>query len=476
MIFRKRQVYSISLFVSDSFMRIPRKPPDIQDVLSRHKGALQELFKNSGLIKYTRECEANYWPWDKVRVTAPAAKVNAEIAWSVIKMGRLQRYHWTPLVGTGEQLLRFNVPDSVQRELMLVDQQTAGRLISDDEAPLAPHQRERFIISALREEAIASSMLEGAATTRHDANKMLRSGRKPKTKGERMVTNNYHAIQFIREHRKTPLSVELLLELQSILTKGTQDHENSVGRLRREDENITVVDDRDNAVIHVPPPAHELSDRLERLCTFANQQPQDGEFIHPMIRACILHFQLGFDHPFCDGNGRTARAIFYWSMLRNGYWLFEYLPISRLIYRSPGKYVRAYLNSEIDDFDITYFLTYKTKIISRARQDLRLFLHKKQEQLAEARKLFTKDQRLNHRQREVVLQGARNPDRIFTIADHKERFAVSYATARSDLLQLMDWEYLVADMDSKRYDFRPASKLLGDQMAMAKASRQGFES
>jgi hypothetical protein len=42
-------------------------------------------------------------------------------------------------------------------------------------------------------------------------------------------------------------------------------------------------------------------------------------FIHPVMRAITLHFWLAYDHPFCDGNGRTARALFYWSMLKQGY-------------------------------------------------------------------------------------------------------------------------------------------------------------
>ncbi len=441
-------------------MRIPRKPPSIQDVFSHGIKDLQLEMQKPGFTNYIRRCEAAYWPWDQVKMTASSAGVNAEIAWTMLKMGRMQRYHQLPLFGSDEQPLRYNIPDRVQRELMLVDQQMAGRLMVDDEASLPPHhQRERFIIDALREEAIASSMLEGAVTTRRDANKLLKSGRRPRTLGERMVVNNYHAILFVRENRKTPLSKDFLLELQSILTRDTLDQKNAVGRFRGDDDIIDIVDSRDNEIMHVPPPASELDERVERLCDFANQMSLSKAFIHPMIRACVLHFQLGFDHPFCDGNGRTARALFYWSMLRQDYWLFEYLPISRLIYLSPAQYARAYLYSENDEFDITYFLMYKTRRISRAREDLRLYLHAKQSQLVEARQLFSEDERLNHRQREVVLQGTRNPDRAFTIATHMKHFAVSNSTARGDLLDLSQWGYLTYSPDRKRYDFYPSEKL-----------------
>ncbi|MCP4247685.1 MAG: Fic family protein [bacterium] len=381
------------------------------------------------------------------------------MAWAAIKLGRVQQYRSLPLYGSETQPLWFNIPDQVQHELMLIDQQLAGRLGAEDESPLSQHQRDRFIISALRDEAIASSMLEGAATTRRDASQMLKTGRKPRTQGERMVLNNYQAIQFIRENRKVDLSPAFLLELQAILTERTLDKKDAVGRFRTADDDITVVDGRDNEVIHVPPPAAELPERLERLCRFANQHSSVKEFIHPVARACVLHFQLGFDHPFCDGNGRTARAIFYWLVLRAAYWLFEYLPISRLIYRGPAKYARAFLYCETDEFDVTYFLMYKAKIISRARQELREYIGAKQQQIAQARRLFSSDGRLNHRQQEVVLQATRNPDQAFTIADHQGRYAVVYGTARSDLMKLAQWGYLEQQKIGKRYDFLPAPRL-----------------
>ncbi|NJN40580.1 MAG: TonB-dependent receptor, partial [Gammaproteobacteria bacterium] len=61
------------------------------------------------------------------------------------------------LAGSGGMPIRYNVPDRVQRELMMVDQQLAGQLTADDESPLSDRDRERYIVNALREEAIASA-------------------------------------------------------------------------------------------------------------------------------------------------------------------------------------------------------------------------------------------------------------------------------------------------------------------------------
>lgn len=440
-------------------MRIPREPPDPKDIYRRKGSAFDAAYDSDRFTEFIRLCESRYWPWDRVRVAAGAYGVDPEIAWAVTKIGRSQRERYLPLRGAGSNVLKFNTPDIVQRELMLVDQQTAGRLLVEDQEPLPHHQRERFIMAALREEAIASSMLEGAVTTRRDAQALLRSGRKPKTLGERMVVNNYNAIMFVREHLDIDLSSSFLLELQSILTEGTLEDEGEVGRFRSSEDEIKVIDDRDNTIVHVPPSADEIESRITDLCNFANGQADEKlGFIHPLIRACVLHFQLAHDHPFCDGNGRTARALFYWSMLKDKYWLFEYLPISRLIYNGPAKYVRAFLYSETDDFDITYFLTYKARIISKARQDLREFLLRKQEEMRAARRLFANDRRLNHRQREIVMRALRNPDQVFTIAELRERFGVAYATARSDLLNLSHWGYLMKSLEGKKYEFFPVKK------------------
>ena len=43
---------------------------------------------------------------------------------------------------------------------------------------------------------------------------------------------------------------------------------------------------------------------------FAFANAQSSPFVHPVVKAMALHFAIGFIHPFVDGNGRTARALF----------------------------------------------------------------------------------------------------------------------------------------------------------------------
>lgn len=448
-------------------MRRPQTPPSFQELVSNPDFDLGELFSSELYRSFTRRCEGRYWHWDKVRFIARSKGLDPELAWIPVKLGRMHNYRYLPLAGYDGVELRYTLPDAVQRELMLIDQQLAGRATTDIERPLSTAHRERFVISALQDEAIASSMLEGAATTRNDAKQMLRSGRKPRNTGEKMVINNYRTILFIRDTKNIDLSLEYLLEIQRTLTDGTLEHSEHVGRFRTEDDDIRIVDERDEEVMHVPPPAKELTGRIKSLCKFANESDTSNKFIHPVIKACILHFQIGFDHPFCDGNGRTARAIFYWYLLRSDYWLFEFLPISPMFYESPAKYARAYLYTETDEFDVTYFLTYNLEIIARGRTNFIRYLLRKQDQMVQARRLFKSDPSLNHRQHEILLKVARNPDIVLEIAGHQNTHGIAYGTARTDLLDLERRGYLSRTRAGNRYMFTQGPKLEALDLTLA---------
>lgn len=440
-------------------VRKPLPAPELDALLDRRAGEMARVFEKP-YQDVIREAETSYRHWDKVRRIARDKGLDPELAWIGIKFGRMASMRSTPLLAEQGMPVKYSVPDRVQHEIMLIDQHLAGKIGVDGPTRLGA-EKERYIVSALMEEAIASSMLEGAATTVIVAKEMLRSGRRPRTPGERMVENNYHAIEFIRRNQRRELSPELLIELQRILTSQTLDKPDQCGRFRKPDENVVVTDQRTGETVHEPPPAEELESRVRRLCRFANETALDESgFIHPFVRAALLHFQIGFDHPFCDGNGRTARAIFYWSMLRSGYWLFEYLPISRLIYKSPSKYGQAFQYTETDSFDATYFLVYHARIVQQAREELGEHLEQSRKEVEDARLLFKGDRDLNHRQHELLLHAVHHPTTVYTVEGHQRSQGVAYATARADLFGLVERKYFTRHKNGSRWEFVPDKKVL----------------
>jgi Fic family protein len=165
-------------------------------------------------------------------------------------------------------------------------------------------------------------------------------------------------------------------------------------------------------------------------------------FIHPVIKAILLHFALAFDHPFVDGNGRTARALFYWSMFSQGYWLMEFISISRIIKQAPAKYGKAFLYTETDENDTTYFIIHQLKVIRKAINELKIFLNKKVQDLKTAEELLKGAEnlraKLNYRQLALLRHAFKSPGFIYKINEHQQSHGVVYQTARNDLLEMSD--------------------------------------
>jgi Fic family protein len=252
----------------------------------------------------------------------------------------------------------------------------------------------------------------------------------------------------------------MLFELHRRITAGTLEEAAAEGRLRRAVENEDIVlralDSED--VVHRPPPASELGERLERMCAWANDESRE-RFVHPVVRSIVLHFWLAYDHPFVDGNGRTARALFYWSMLRHGYWLAEFLPISRLFLKAPSKYANAFQYVETDDNDLTYFVLFHLQTLLTAIDDLKRYIERKSKEAQAVTKFLRASVALNHRQIALLTHALAHTEAEYTIAAHSRSHAVVYQSARTDLLALVEQGLLQRRTVGRKFVFVPAPGL-----------------
>lgn len=418
-------------------MRLPNKPPEfeplLRDLLIEH-----DLEKMRSVIGRAigPDPDGKYRHWDKLRYLVPPNGLSLKEWWLGIKLSRQSLYRELPFTDKHGSPFVYALLDTIHHRLHQIDVYASGALRGS--APIFdPGMRETYYVKSLLDEAITSSQLEGAATTRVEAKEMLLQGRKPRNRHEQMIYNNYGAMQFIRQLRAQPLSRDIILELQTILTKNAVDDPDTVGQYRLPKEPVKVYDD-EGQVLHDPPAATELEERIGKLCSFANDD-QLEPFIHPVLRAIILHFQLAYDHPFADGNGRTARALFYWSMAKHDYWLCEYISISSILRKAPAQYARSFLHAETDDNDVTYFLLLHLRVIQQAIDLLHRNLAKKARQLQRTYLLLRESHlgiQLNHRQIALLEHALRNPYFEYTIESHRNSNHLSYQTARTDLLEL----------------------------------------
>ena len=287
---------------------------------------------------------------------------------------------------------------------------------------------------------------------------MIRSGRNPMDQSERMILNNYRAIQLIRNFKDEALTPEVIFQIHKTLTEGTLDTVAGESYLRTPQNNVAVYDQGDETLLHIPPSVDEIPQRMTAMCDFANKTQTDA-FLHPILKAIILHFWLAYDHPFIDGNGRTARALFYWSVLSQDFWMFEFLSISGIIRKAPVKYTRSFLYTETDENDLTYFIVGQLQVIRQAIEILYEYLDKKALEIQALEQILRSSVSLNHRQVALLGHALRHPGIRYTISGHEKTHAVTYQTARTDLLDLFSRNLLVKTKTGRLFSFTAPSDL-----------------
>lgn len=438
-------------------MRPPAPPPHVGYLDEPgHAARAAEVRRLVGSAAGTRD----YLPWDKMRFKTPPPGLTHKEWWWGVRSARAAQMRPLPgLVDIEGRPFGFTLPDPLLRDVDRINRDASGH-IATAEAVTNPATRDRYLVSSLIEEAIRSSQLEGAATTRVVAKEMIRSGREPRDTGERMILNNYRAMQHIGDLRNERLTPELVREIHRIVTDGTLRDPAQAGQLQVDDEDRILVVSDTGDVLHTPPPVRELPERLERLCAFADDDGE-GVYMPPVLRAAATHFMMGYDHYFVDGNGRTARAVFYWSMLRQGFWLTEFLTISAILKAAPVQYARAFLLTEQDGGDLTHFLLHQTQVIIKAIDQLHVYLARKTKELQDVRRATAAPGlELNHRQLELLEHAVRTPGAQYTVESHRASHRTALETARKDLLDLTEKGLLEKGKVGRRFVWVPASDLV----------------
>ena len=437
-------------------VKLPDKAPDWKDVVKKD---FKKIFKYSEIDviqELIEKTDLKYYYWDKVRSQPLPAGFDKKDIWAFIRFRRYMNSSSAPIQDVNGKMFTFWLPDDVQKKLHLIDQGAAGNLTLWDPG----HDKKasaKYMVSSLMEEAITSSQIEGAVATIKEAKKMLLEKRRPRNKSEQMIYNNFITMQSIKNICKEKLDIKLLLDLHISITKDTLESAEEEGRFRIAEDNVSIVTNY-GELLFTPPRAEEVQQRLEALINFANDI-DDKPFIHPVVKAIMLHFWMAYIHPFTDGNGRMARTLFYWYMLKHGYWLFEYTSISKTLLTRTTRYANAYLYSEHDDNDLTYFIHFHVDVIADAVEELKKHIEVEQKKTHQMRIEIAEHPDLNMRQTRILQHLMLHPHDVLTIKVHQNINNIAYQTARADLLELEEKKWLKLIKKGKVFYFIPSEKV-----------------
>ena len=427
-------------------MRIPEKPPDDEEI--------NKLLNKSGLKSfeefrpYLDIVNSKYLHWDEIPMRFKDVGFNLKLLWGYAKLFR--EFNNRPIKLDGLTLRYVQTP-LIEKALHDLDMRVGGEFDFESQMPSVALKR-KYLVNSLMEEAIASSQLEGAATTRVVAKQMLRENRKPKTISEQMILNNYITMMYIKDNTQPnqPLTLQLILDIHEKITKGTLEKKEYEGAFRTDNE-VKVYSRDEGQLLYEPPKHSSINELLKQVCSLANTEPTEF-YLHPIVKAIVLHYMIGYIHPFNDGNGRTARALFYWYLISQNYNMLEYVAVSTAIKNAPSKYTRAYIYSETDHNDITYFVKFNLRQLDIALKSFEKYIKKIRSENKRIIETIKDNPSLNFRQADVIITLTKN-ERPITTKEMQERYNITYQTARTDLLGLEELGYLHKQIRGKQFIF-----------------------
>jgi Fic family protein len=438
--------------------RIPNPSEPTPDEFYRIMTLVRE---SSGAMAAVTKADELYLSWHELRNKA-WLPTNGEDIFRYVRFMRRVRASPTPVRDQNGSFYSFDDRNLAQF-LHEVDLELGGNFLGITD--FGETDRRQFVRRNLIEESIASSKLEGANTSREAARKMLREGRSPRDKSERMIFNNHAAMVGIEQTFKNEeMSLPLLKQLHMQVTHGTLDNPELEGTLRNTFDSrgnrLKVMPWDEETVTYVAPDREFVEQQLPQLIAFANDELETGRFIHPLIKAIILHFWIGLQHPFEDGNGRLARILFYWYMLKKGYWAFSYLSLSEKIIRSPKQYAMAYVYAEQDGYDLNYFIHYNIEKLVLARRDFKAFISRKMAENRQTLAIIENGLNLNQRQIALLRHLASDESRYTNMKEyHNLNRDVGYVTAVSDLKRLVVDGFLTKKRVGRNVFYRPTPKV-----------------
>lgn len=418
-------------------MKIIKTPPKtlfnpLGDVIEKH---MDQLPKYLTMHRPVDE-KGRYLHFDEFRYRVPKG-MDPDLCWSLTKQARTAQSKFLMDMGEPATACHYYLSPSIQKAQSFCDRYASDSALELMSQKMGEARQFEYLINDLIEdEAISSSQLEGAATTTKRAKELISQIITPRTPDERMIMGNFKMMNFAWVNRAEKLTPELIMAIHKIGVEGIDDDKYYPGAFRVDDD--VVVQGRDGEVLHEPPAAANLYRRIKQLCDWLNcshDEADSAEYIHPMIKAMALHFSIGYEHPFRDGNGRVARSLFYWFMFKSGFATFRYIAISTLLKNAPVQYGKSYLYTETDEMDMTYFLDYQSQILLKAIKQFQDVYQQTLLQLAQFDAWVWEsglNNKLNANQK-VIFQVAKTRNIAFTARSVQHNLNVAYGTAATSL-------------------------------------------
>ncbi|MHB8705594.1 MAG: Fic family protein [Coriobacteriia bacterium] len=418
---------------------------------------MRRLLASGSVPQILKRTSASYLSWDSFLALRLPSEMSPLETWDLLKLVNRATGIELPipdLEGNEYWYLRTHeIADSCARIQCLC------RADSELYRRLTTMQNRRVIVRSRVDETIAAALLDGLAISEDDAYSLLQTERTPRSDTERLVLNTLNALDQLNELVEQPFSLGLFMHMRDLIIEGVNVEKLAFTTPRM---GLMTSDYTDEQV-------RDASDRqLDYMIAYANHDAGD---VHDsvILRGLLLADMFRFYRPLPNMNSEVGRLAFRLYTLKTGLPVLGMLPLSRIkLLWEEGTLQSSLVTIDKERYfemrnhdgaDLTGYTTLVSQMTLATLQELHWQLHKLEQRDEELRELLQRDPEINHRQRSILGRALRNPRAEFRISYHKTTHNVVYATARADLLELVDKGFLNVDKRGRAMVFTPREGL-----------------
>lgn len=422
---------------------------------SHDMDAVVSLLQDPAFKPLAEEAVRDYLDWDELTRRSLPAGLDAADVWRLLTMLRRVGATVFPIRDLEGRTWWYTLTRESRMCADVIERHCRADS-SVDRAVLHRHGRRLLVASRIRE-AIAVCRLDGVVVSPEQAESLLMGGRTPQTATERLVVNAHLLLHEADDDE--PFSPEFLRRLHERLLDGVD-----VAELERRPARHGFTDR-----VETSPITSDVRERvMQEYCAYANGETGDPSEPVAMKAHVLLNTPLFWEF-FPEFNGIIGRCVFRLFAIRQDYPVLGYLPISSLYQAWAEGHVSSSFvrftsledprNRGGEDVDYTPDVLTYLQLTVAALDELLASIRDVRRRDAEVLETLEHDTQLNYRQRAVIARALAHPSREYRIREHQTTHNVVYATARADLLDLVELGYLTQQVRGRAFVFLPSPDL-----------------
>ena len=398
--------------------------------------------------------------WDDYLELPLPSKMGARSTWAAVQSVRRTAGIGCPLKTEGTEDPWYGMTHEL-RELV-VKVSTECHASFETWRMLSRSSDQHFLVGMRVADALASLELDGLDITTEEAQALIRHDKAPRGPAERLLRNTFGAMDALPSMASEPITVKTIDALYEMATEGID-----VDQLSVRPRNVAL------SPLDLSVTPTERDDRyLEHIAAYVSGDIGDP-FDPPALR-CLLIEDLMYTHqPLGKTSGQVGRLLSDLYAIKHDLPVLAFLPMSKArldwvegrIAPPAVRCTRRTLDNMVemafssDDADFTLHQTISMQLAALLLDELTAKIEAWSAQDAAMREMLKHEPELNQRQRSIIARAMRKPDASFSVKYHQTNHAISYSTARRDLVELEERGYLVMGYEGRAMVFKPGGRL-----------------